>query len=397
MILRVGLLIVGFATSFTSCLPVSELPGSRHIEIEGFSTGIPLPKHLLDLVRARAIGTSKASWELGTLAQALLEIDWPQLSVYGNHGVPPPRSVKDNGGINNITSVLAVADHTIAIRPPGVMSLMQDGSSGDPASIGVPMLIANWTQVSRPDAWKNDYNTPLRQQMDYILNLAPKTPDGAISHRSEIVQLWSDSVFMVPPFIAYYGALHQPHVHSWLLYHSYEQIRLYRNYLYDPQKGLWKHIVGGPWGTDDGVWSTGNAWAAAGIMRVLLTINQTTVGHQPMFMAAQRNLQNWATEIVNNLWQHQQANGTLLNYPDDPNSFADSASTALLAAITYRLTAISEYLRGPPKGATRDPTVNVQFGATNVTIPPLVALRPDTLKSAHKARHLVLQIWITRN
>src|ERR1700761_5671247 len=32
----------------------------------------------------------------------------------------------------------------------------------------------------------------------------------------------------------------------------------------------------------------------------------------------------------------QQANGTLLNYIDQPDSFADSASTALMAATTFR-------------------------------------------------------------
>jgi len=32
----------------------------------------------------------------------------------------------------------------------------------------------------------------------------------------------------------------------------------------------------------------------------------------------------------------QQSNGTLLNYVDQPYSFADSASTALLAATTFR-------------------------------------------------------------
>ncbi len=32
----------------------------------------------------------------------------------------------------------------------------------------------------------------------------------------------------------------------------------------------------------------------------------------------------------------QQSNGTLLNYVDQPNSFADSSSTALLAATTFR-------------------------------------------------------------
>jgi hypothetical protein len=32
----------------------------------------------------------------------------------------------------------------------------------------------------------------------------------------------------------------------------------------------------------------------------------------------------------------QQSNGTLLNYVDQPDSFADSSSTALLAATTFR-------------------------------------------------------------
>lgn len=61
---------------------------------------------------------------------------------------------------------------------------------------------------------------------------------------------------MAPPFIAYYGALYQPYVNSNLLYTAYDQIRLYRNYLYDPSVGLWKHVVLGDF-EDDGYWSTG--------------------------------------------------------------------------------------------------------------------------------------------
>lgn len=37
----------------------------------------------------------------------------------------------------------------------------------------------------------------------------------------------------------------------------------------------------------------------------------------------------------------QQANGTLLNYIDQPDSFADSSSTALLAAATFRYASIT--------------------------------------------------------
>lgn len=37
----------------------------------------------------------------------------------------------------------------------------------------------------------------------------------------------------------------------------------------------------------------------------------------------------------------QQANGTLLNYLDQPDSFADSSATALLAASTFRFALIT--------------------------------------------------------
>ena len=195
----------------------------------------------------------------------------------------------------------------LAITPPTSLSLfmdLPDTAVGDPPAIGIATLLANWTKGSRPDAAFNDYDTPLRKQLGYIVDQAPKNWDGAISHRPEQVQLWSDFVFMVPPFMAYYAALYQPSVNTWLLLESYNQIKLYRNNLYDPNRGLWKHIAIG-WNTDDGIWATGNGWAAAGMLRVLVTINQTSVGNNPEFQVAQRDLQNWATEIVNNVWQYQ--------------------------------------------------------------------------------------------
>lgn len=61
---------------------------------------------------------------------------------------------------------------------------------------------------------------------------------------------------MVPPFLAYYGAIT---VNSSLLTAAYTQIKLYREALQDSNKsanGLWKHIVMGN-GEDEGHWSTG--------------------------------------------------------------------------------------------------------------------------------------------
>lgn len=65
---------------------------------------------------------------------------------------------------------------------------------------------------------------------------------------------------MVPPFLAYYGALTQ---NETILGEAYTQISLYRNYLRDTTaNNLWKHIQLGQntvndTANDNGHWSTG--------------------------------------------------------------------------------------------------------------------------------------------
>ena len=66
-------------------------------------------------------------------------------------------------------------------------------------------------------------------------------------------------MYMVPPFLAYYGVIAQ---NETLLVEAYNQIKLYRSYLRDPfANNLWKHILLGS-GTgatpnDEGYWATG--------------------------------------------------------------------------------------------------------------------------------------------
>jgi len=63
-----------------------------------------------------------------------------------------------------------------------------DGSAGDPASIGISILLANWTGQTNGNG--TNFASAVRDQLDFLLNVAPRTPDGAISHRVSIVQLW---------------------------------------------------------------------------------------------------------------------------------------------------------------------------------------------------------------
>ncbi|KAG8726318.1 hypothetical protein FRC12_023500, partial [Ceratobasidium sp. 428] len=201
----------------TGCLPSSPPPATSMMTFLMFSLIITVLKTTLaapipdvptsvlttdqiNLVRSRLVEGSQASWELGTSTQALLEYDYPALSVYGSLALNlpnPPNATLTPGLIYSVT------DRLIQTRNPAVEAFVYDSSVGDPASIGVAVLVANFT-----GATGGDYNTAIQQQLDYLMNKAPRNVDGAISHRSEQIQLWSDNLSMVPPFLAYYGALH---------------------------------------------------------------------------------------------------------------------------------------------------------------------------------------------
>ncbi|KIK65589.1 hypothetical protein GYMLUDRAFT_219758 [Collybiopsis luxurians FD-317 M1] len=310
-------------SALTLILSSTEAIASLHA---GFNSSV------IGQVRSNLITVASQSWELGTAAEALTELDWPALSIFNASAFPPP-TIPDSS--NNASEVLKIANDTVSAKPSDSLALVaDDGAVGDPASIGVAVLLANWT---RSDGFDSAYATAASEQLDYLLNYAPRTDSGAISHRTDEVQLWADFIYMAPPFIAYYGALEGGDNGSSLLQTAYEQISLYRDVLKD-DSGLWKHVELGSW-QDDTLWATGNGWAAAGMLRVLETLNHSSVAND--FTEQSANLTSWIEEILIAAWQYQAENGTLLNAINDTTSFADSAGTALLASVTYRMTVYS--------------------------------------------------------
>lgn len=292
-----------------------------------------LNKTMVSLVRDNAVNISTHSWEIGTLAEALTEAEWPWLTPFMPIPVIPPTRLP---WWENAHDVLAIAETTIDQKANGTLPLTDgEGSVGDPASLGQAVLLRNYTRADLSDT---RFSTAAGEQLGYLLGNAPRAASGAISHRESEVELWADFIYMVPPFIAYFGALQGGGGGPALLQIAYDQIRLYRNALFDSDVSLWRHIALGS-SQDSGHWATGNGWAAAGIMRVLATIVRSNFASQ--MQSQQNDLAQWVDEILTGVWQYQQANGTLLNYVDQPNSFADSASTALLAATTFRYSTLT--------------------------------------------------------
>ncbi|KAI9065704.1 hypothetical protein FKP32DRAFT_1567367 [Trametes sanguinea] len=286
----------------------------------------------LNAVKARLAEGATHSWEIGTRAEALIEADTPNYSVLNNTSLPPPKGQAPS----SLDEVISIARSVVQARAKadvqGPQPLMDasGGAAGDPPSIGVAVLLANWTNAGAQDG--QDYAGAAQDQLEYLLTTVPKTSDGAISHRLEQVQLWSDFVYMVPPFLAYYGVLNQ---NESLVQEAYDQCRLYRQYLVDDDAGgMWKHIVMGQ-NTDSGHWSTGNGWAAAGMLRVLGTIQHSQYAKKMKNQA--KDLTNWVSEIHGGIYPHLRSNGLFGNYADDSSTFDDASSTAILASTVYRL------------------------------------------------------------
>ncbi|KZT00107.1 Six-hairpin glycosidase [Laetiporus sulphureus 93-53] len=295
---------------------------------------------------------AQQTWELGTEAEALTEYDAPDFSVFANASLPPSTSAVN---YTALAPVLQIAYNTCANRTNATgahpLIYVEGGAAGDPASIGVAVLLAN-----RVDARAPPLNVPVsggngstngsgkgvsyaeaaKGQLEYTLEVVPRTSDGAISHRIEQVQLWSDSMYMVPPFLAYYGVMTG---NQSIVQEAYTQIKLYRQYLYDEDASLWMHIVLGDNNHDPGFWSTGNGWAAAGMLRVLATVKHSDFADD--MQDEMDDLKSWIEEIHDGMYKHFNWNTALFhNYANNTSTFLDASSTALLASTVYRFAAL---------------------------------------------------------
>lgn len=176
------------------------------------------------------------------------------------------------------------------------------------------------------------------RQIEHLLTTVPRWSNGAISHREDYAELWADFVYMVPPALAYWAIQTG---NETLLHVAVEQCLLYRDVLAVPQPagaaGLWHHIIGHE-NLDLGIWSTGNAWAAAGMTRVLATGRRSRwaralASELDDLTAAIRGILDAAIALD----KAEPKEPLLRNYLNDTTWFGELSGTTLLVATTYRM------------------------------------------------------------
>ncbi|KAI4163976.1 MAG: hypothetical protein LQ342_002473 [Letrouitia transgressa] len=279
-------------------------------------------------VLARALTVSNHSWEYGTAAEALLELDNPELSVFGDKPFP-------GDGLPPIVAEIPSLQYAGQfIRLDNETLVDGDGAVGDPAALGVSAVL-----LGQQD---DQYSAAAQRQADFILQKAPRYQNGAISHREALAELWADFTYMAPPFLAYQGVATN---NQSLLREAGRQCQLQQDILrpqsHKPTRGLWRHIIGPSDAQDLGLWATGNAWAAAGMTRVLATMLKW--GPSKAWKTEQDQLKRSIIDILDGA-AHGATKGKpplLCNYLDDATWFGDAASTALIAAVTYRMAVLA--------------------------------------------------------
>lgn len=207
------------------------------------------------------------------------------------------------------------------------------GSSADPASLGIPALLLNSTNTNAA------FLLAAQRQISHLLENVPRLPNGAISHREASASAWADFVYMVPPFLAYYGVYKDDEE---MVREAIHQCCSYSETL-STVKGLWMHIVsvgklapGERQEDDKGLWSTSNGWAAAGMARVLATLRSSRFAEQ---MHEEQVLLREMIEVIvrGAVDQDTDDSGLLRNYLDDETWWGEIAGTALLAATVFRI------------------------------------------------------------
>jgi rhamnogalacturonyl hydrolase YesR len=240
-------------------------------------------------VAAAALAMQRHSWEQGILAQAFLDMGDRERVIQMAKG--------------------AIVEKDAAGRLAAI-----GGGATDPAMGGA----AYWRAAELTG------DPAMRQAaqglLDFVLKKASRAADGTCYHVFNAPEMWSDSFYTTPPFLAATGHYDD----------ALRQIEGLRKRLWSPDSKLLSHI----W--DDGrrefrdkaFWGVGNGWAAAGITRVIAALPAARREDRERLSAFLR-------ELLDGCLAHQRADGLFPNVLDQPDSFVETNLAQILAFTIY--------------------------------------------------------------
>lgn len=254
----------------------------------------------VELVKNAMLAVQRYPWEQGVCMQAVFE----------------------SGDIK--TAVAMAHDAVLRQKEDGRLAVIND-------NIAVTDPAANGEMVYRAYEITGNkfYLDAANRMLDYLMNVAPKTDSGILYHNEVSFhegftkdQIWVDSMYMAPPFIAIMGELDE----------AVKQLLGMYDYLIDQNTGLLKHIydVTSDKFVRNKLWASGNGWALLGIARVIDVAN----------MEGRENLKSILIEkyvgILEAMLRYQLEDGRFHDFLDEEDSFVEGAAAMMMAASIYR-------------------------------------------------------------
>ncbi len=254
----------------------------------------------MQLVRQAMLAVQRYPWEQGVCAQALWEC-------------------------GDVTGAVAMAhDAVLRQKEDGRLAVINDNIAvTDPAANGEVVWRAY--EVTGQEM----YRVAAERMLSYLTERAPRTDKGVLCH-NEISfhegfskdQIWADSIYMAPPFLAVMGELDE----------AYRQIKGDLEYLLDPETGVLFHIYDA--GTARFVrkkrWATGSGWALLGMARVIE--NAKEQGRADIA----DDLIRRSTALLDSMLKYKLPDGRFHDILDEQDSFVEGTAAMMTAAFVYR-------------------------------------------------------------
>jgi rhamnogalacturonyl hydrolase YesR len=247
---------------------------------------------LVEKAKMAMLCMQRASWEQGTAMQAILELGEKDLVV------------------------LMAKDAVLRRKKDGRLAMLgTDNAVTDPASNGEGALYAY--KVTGDEILKKAAEAMYK----YLKAGAPKTEKGIICHVTQGRQIWSDAMFMAPPFLAVYGDYDE----------AIKQVDGYRECLWDKEKKLFSHI----WDDQKKVftrkdcWGGGNGWSAAGMAKIINILPKEKD-------ADRKKLIGYVKELLDGCISYMRPEGLFHDVVDKPDTFVETNLSQMLAYSIYK-------------------------------------------------------------
>jgi unsaturated rhamnogalacturonyl hydrolase len=235
---------------------------------------------IAEKARNAMLSMQRAAWEQGTTIQAMIECaDYDMLRLLVNEALL--RQISDGR----------------------TCMLGSDNSVTDPVAAGYGILKCHKL------FGEEKYKQAADRLYDYCKNKAPRNEAGTVYHVNNHREIWSDSIYMLPPFLAAYSDYDE----------CMKQIRGYRACLWNPDKKLFSHR----WSDDENrfieprCWGGGNGWAAASFAIIYELLPADQQKYKTEIAAC-------LTELLDGLQAKVRTDGLFNNFVDDPESFVET-------------------------------------------------------------------------